>query len=85
MTFASVFSFIYALLKAIPVLEKLVRDFFVFYAIKQREWYEKELHDAIKKAINTGETRDLENAIGSPRAGAPSGHDGSDYSDPSKP
>lgn len=85
MTFTSVFGFVYALLKAIPLLEKLVREFFAFYAIKQREWFEKELHDAIKKAINSGETRDLENSIGSPRAGAPSGHDGIERDDPSKP
>ncbi len=82
MTFTSVFGFIYALIKAVPILEKAVRDFLAFYAVKQREWFEKELNDAIKKAIATGETSDLEQRIGSPRADKPSGDSGSEFDNP---
>lgn len=85
MTFSSVFGFIYALTKAIPVLDKAVRGFIAFYAIKQVEWYRKELHEAIKKAIGDGATKPIEDAIGSPRAGKPSGNDGVEYSDPDSP
>lgn len=85
MTFASVFGFIYALIKAVPILEKAVRDFLAFYAIKQKEWFYEELHKAVEKAIKTGETNDLENSIGSPRAGKPSGDSDSEFDDPSKP
>ena len=85
MGIAEIFGFIYALLKAIPVLEKAVRGFIAFYAIKQKDWFYEELHKAVEKAVKTGETRDVENAIGSPRAGKPSGNDGSVFDDPDAP
>jgi hypothetical protein len=82
MTFSSVFGFIYAIIKAIPIFEGWLRDFIAFYAVKQREWYEKDLHEAIQKAIASGETSDLERQINSPRAGKPSGDPNSEYDDP---
>ena len=80
-----VFGLIYAIIKAIPIADKAVRDFLVFYAVKQKEWYAQEIKAAIEKAIATGDTTDLESAIGSPQAGKPSGQNGVEYSDPSKP
>jgi len=85
MGFVEIFGFVYALIKAIPVLDKAVRGFIAYYSVKQIEWYRKELHEAIEKAVKTGETRDIENAIGSPRAGKPSGQTGADFSDPDAP
>lgn len=82
MGFAEIFGFLYALLKAIPVLEKAVRGFLAFYAIKEKEWYYASLHKAVEKAIKTGETTDLERQINSPRAGKPSGNPDSEFDDP---
>lgn len=85
MTFSSAFGFIYALLKAIPLVEKAVRDFLAFYAIKEREWYYEKLHKAIESATRTGETKPIEHAIGSPRSGKPSGHGDSAFDNPDAP
>lgn len=80
-----VFGLIYGIVKLIPILDKLVRDFLVFYAKKQVEWFNEEVKVAVEKAIATGETRDAENAISSPRAGKPSGNSGVDFDDPDSP
>ena len=82
MTFTSIFGFIYALLKAIPILESGLKAFFAWYAVKEKEWFYADLHKAVEKAIKTGETRDLENQITSPRAGKPSGDSDSEFDDP---
>ena len=80
-----VFGLIYGIVKLIPILDKAVRDFLVFYAKKQVEWFNEEVKVAVEKAIATGETRDVENTVNSPRAGKPSGNSGVDYSDPDSP
>jgi hypothetical protein len=79
MGFAEVFGLIYSLLKAIPVLDKAVRAFFKYYAELEVAWFERELYDAIEKAIKTGQTSDLEHAIGSPRSGKLSGDADSEF------
>ena len=75
-------SLIYSLIKFIPILDKAVRDFLIFYSAKQVEWFNAEVTKAVAKAIATGETSDLENSIGSPRAGKPSGNAGSEFDNP---
>ncbi len=80
-----IFGIVYALLKALPIIDAWFRAFFKWYAIKEREWYEAELHKAIQKAISTGETGDLEDAIKSPRRGKPSGDPDSVFDDPNVP
>lgn len=77
---AEFFGFIYALLKAVPVLDKGVRDFLLFYAQKQKEWFYADIHNAIKKAIETGDTSDLQKVIG--KQEGPSGHSGATFDDP---
>jgi hypothetical protein len=75
-------SFVYSLIKLIPIVDKAVRDFLIFYSVKQVEWFNAKVTKAVAKAIATGETSDLENSIGSPRAGKPSGNAGADFDDP---
>lgn len=82
---ASFFGFFYALLQAIPVLDKAIREFLVYYAEKQIEWFNAEVRTAVDKAIATGETADEERSIGSPRAGKPSGDADSEFSRVDKP
>lgn len=79
------FGFLYALLKAVPIFNKWVQDFFVFYAQKQTEWAYAAISKGVTKAFRDGDQRDLEHAIGSPRADKPSGHDGVEYDDPNAP
>lgn len=85
MGFTGIFGFIYSIIKAVPVLDKAVRDFFIFYAIKQKEWFANDVTKAVEKAIRTGQTEDLERDVGSPQAGKPSGQDGTTFDDPNNP
>jgi hypothetical protein len=81
MTFTSVFGFLYALTKAMPVLDGWLKSFFAWYAVKEKEWFLADLH----KVIASGDPQKIEEFIKSPRAGKPSGHDGVEYEDPDKP
>jgi hypothetical protein len=68
-----------ALLTAIPVLkswfDQLVADYISF----KIESMKQENRDAIRKALDAFDQRDLEKAIGNPNPGAPSNLDGVEY------
>lgn len=74
--------FIYSVLKAIPVLDKAARAFFIYYSELEKDWTYAAIAKANVTAIESGDQRELEKAIGSPKAGKPSGHDGVEYGDP---
>jgi hypothetical protein len=76
---------VYAIVKAIPVLDKAIRELLVFYAEKEREWAYEKISKGIFKAITGKDQRDIEVAIGSPRAGKPSGDTDSEFTNPDKP
>jgi len=76
---------VYAIVKAIPVLDKAMRELLVFYAEKEKEWAFNAISKGEFKAITGKDQRDLEVAIGSPRAGKPSGDSDSEFSNPDKP
>ena len=61
------------------LLHEWFKSFVKWYSIKQVQWFNEELKKAVEHAISTGETEKLEKAIKSPKAGKPSGHDGSEF------
>jgi len=72
----TVFGAILALLKAIPALKSWWDEFTAWYVANQIASMKKELSEAIY-AASKGDQRNLEKFIGSPRAGLPSGENGS--------
>jgi len=77
---ASILSAIIAIFKAIPVIERLFVQLMALYIKSADDAYKRRLKEGIEKAIN-GDTTDLEKAIGSPRAGKPSGEKDSKFKD----
>ncbi len=77
----SVFSTILAILKAVPVIEGWVQDFFVFYTQARLDAMRSENREALKKAFLEKDQRDLEKAIGNPTPGEESGNAGSEIKD----
>ena len=70
-----------AIFKAIPALKDLFDQFVVAYTKSQIENIKKDYLNAIKTAINDRDQRDIEKALGSPRAGLPSGNTGAQIVD----
>lgn len=68
---------ILALIKAIPIIDQWVQQLIAAYVGARIASMQKDNLDAIRKAIQDHDQRDLENAIGSPTAGKPSGDAGS--------
>lgn len=64
---------ILAIFQAIPKLKDLFEALVAEYVAAQIQSMKTEQRAAIKKAIDEQDQRDLEKAIKSPRAGAPSG------------
>ena len=79
------FGFIYSLLQAVPILNTWIQEFFIFYAKQQKEWTYEAISRGVTGAIRTGDQRELEHTIGSPRADQPSGHDGAEFDKPDSP
>lgn len=77
----AVFPLILAILKAIPALKSLFDQFAAWYTQKEIENINKEYLNAIAKAISAKDQRDLEKAVGSPRAGEQSGLGGTEIRD----
>jgi hypothetical protein len=77
---AEALGFIYALIKAIPVVDKAVRALLKYYAEQEKEWFYKEVTKAMLDAVN-GDQRKLEEVIGSQRAGKPSEQSGTRWRD----
>lgn len=74
---ASVFAIILGVLKAIPPLKDLFDRFLVFYAERQIANMKKENVEAIRKAMDEQDQREIEKAMGSSKAGEPTGVPGS--------
>ncbi len=73
---ASFISLLIAIFKAIPALQKLFESLMALYVQRQIDQMDKELLNAIARALKEKDQRDIEKAIGSPRAGEPSGTPG---------
>jgi hypothetical protein len=68
-----ILSLLKALAVATPALIKLSEAFVAWYIEQRWKSMERGLSDAIRKAIDKHDQRDIEEAIGSPTAGEPSG------------
>lgn len=72
----TVFASIMSVIKLVPIVDKWVERFVVWYAENQIATMVKENREAMKKAIEAQDQRDLEKVIGNPNAGEPSGTPG---------
>lgn len=72
------FSILFAIIKAIPIINSWADKFVAFYVQKGIEQLKKEDREAIRKAINEQDQRDLEKQLGSTTAGELSGIPGTD-------
>jgi hypothetical protein len=73
---SSIVAIILGLLQAIPILDRWFQQIAVAYARIRLDQMKKENLDAIRKAIEEHDQRNLETVIGSPTAGKPSGDPG---------
>ena len=64
-------SLILAIAKAIPVIDRAIRDLVQAYVQWKIKEGQRDLAEALIKMIETGDQRDLEREIGSPNAGKP--------------
>ena len=69
---AAIFGGLVAFFKAIPILNSWLEQFESWYFRTQVASMKKENRDAIKKAIDEQDQRDLEKVLGNPNAGEPS-------------
>lgn len=81
MTIAAAVAFLTSLFKALPVLKEWFEDLVVAYVNHSVDNMKKKNREALEKALNGRDQRDLEKAIGSPTAGKPSGDPGTIISD----
>lgn len=70
----SIITGIVGLIKAIPVFDSWFQQLAALYVQSAIHSMQKENVDALRKAINEKDQRDLEKAIGNPNHGAPSGY-----------
>lgn len=73
----SIITAILGLIKVIPIIDGWIQLFVSAYVANQIDTMKKENKDAIRKAIQDHDQRDLEKAIGNQNAGKPSGDAGS--------
>jgi hypothetical protein len=78
---STIFSALLAVIQLIPTVEGWVQSFIAFYVVQQINSMKAENRDAIKKAFDEKDQRDLEKAIGNPAAGEPSGIPGTEHRD----
>lgn len=71
-----ILSAIVALIKAIPIADKWAERLFVAYKAYQRDRTLKDNREAIRAAIEDNDQRKLEEVIGNPHPGTPSGDPG---------
>lgn len=76
-----IIALITGIVKAIPVIDKWIQQFIVYYTNKKIDEMERENVAALKKAIYEYDQRDLEKAIGNPNAGEESHAPGSEIVD----
>ncbi len=72
MPVAAAIAAIISLIKAIPILDKWAQAFITFYVNSQIDGMARENIEALRKAIDDQDQRDLEKAIGNPDDGEPS-------------
>lgn len=73
MDIGSVFSAIIAVINLIPVIKGLFESFVSYYVAQQIADMKKENAEAIRKALQEHDQRYIEEMLGNPRAGEPSG------------
>ena len=71
MSITAIFAIINGILKAIPIFDKWVQEFFKWYADVQIKAHNKEFVDAMSALLLNGNQIPLESAIGSDNAGKP--------------
>lgn len=74
-------SAIVALAHMSKMAKELIQAIVALYIKANRAWYINAVKSGIIKGVE-GDQRELEKAIGSDKAGLPSGHDGVEYRDP---
>lgn len=72
----SIIALIITIAKALPVLNEWLHKFVELYIQAQIDSLKKETRQAIKKAIEEQDQRELEKVMGSSKAGLPSGIEG---------
>lgn len=70
---ASFFAGLVAFFKAIPALKDIFDKFIAFYIQRELENIKKENSDAIRRAVNEKDQRDIEKMLGSKHEGQPTG------------
>ncbi|NJO18770.1 MAG: hypothetical protein HC838_00090 [Spirulinaceae cyanobacterium RM2_2_10] len=73
---AAFFSALIAIFEAIPAIKSLFEQFVIFYLNSKIASMASENRDALKKAIEGKDQRDLEKVLANPNAGEPSRIDG---------
>lgn len=71
MSITAIFAIINGILKAIPIFQKWVEEFFKWYADQQIKAHNKKFVDALAALIANGNQIPLEEAIGNSNAGKP--------------
>jgi len=78
---AVIFSGLLALIQAIPVVDKWVQQFIVYYVSKRKNEMKAENTAALRKALDEKDQRDLEKAVGNPHPGEPTSFPGTELRD----
>lgn len=81
MTIAAIIVLLTSVSKAVPIVDKWVETFVAAYIAQKKQWIKKENHEAIKKSMETGDQRPVEEAMGSTRTGEISGIPGTSVVD----
>lgn len=79
MNIAAIFSAVIGVINLIPTVQGWVESFVAYYVEKQRAQMRAENLAAIRKAINEHDQRGIEEALGNPNAGEPSGIGGVEF------
>ena len=80
MSLTTIFDFIIS----IKALRKAIEAFIVYWTKLNIDRMREENRLALRKALDEKDQRDLEKALGSPKAGLPSGNEGSIILDPNE-
>lgn len=81
MGIGEVFSAIIAVINLIPVVKGLFESFVAYYVAQQIAGMKKENAEAIRKALRDHDQRPIEEMLGNPQAGQPSGIPGVEHRD----
>jgi len=73
---AEIIGGIIAIAKDLPIVDRWLQQLMLAYAQARIRAWDKSIYNGIKKAIEENDQRELEEAIGNPGAGLPSGNPG---------